>query len=99
MARPIALKPSSAFTKAIEATDMGAITIPPGRYIVSDIIWIKKPNIVLRGAGPGKTVIYCPRTLEDVRPNMGATTSGKPTSNYSWSGGFIWVKGKFSNTY
>jgi len=25
---------------------------------------------------------------------MGQTTSGRPTSNYSWSGGMIWVKGR-----
>lgn len=84
---------TSAIKRAIAETDEGAILIPAGRYVVSDIIWIKKPNIVLRGEGPGKTVIYCPRTLEDVLPNMGKTTRGKPTSNYSWSGGFIWVKG------
>lgn len=84
---------TQAFRKAIEATDRGAITIPAGRYLINDIIWIKKPGIVLRGAGPGKTIIICSKTLEDVKPNMGATTSGKPTSNYSWSGGFIWVKG------
>ena len=85
---------TQAFLKAIEATDRGAITIPPGRYVINDIIWIKKPNIVLRGAGAGKTIFFCPKVLEDVRPNMGATTSGKPTSNYSWSGGFIWAKGR-----
>ena len=86
---------TQAFVKAIEATDVGAITIPPGRYVIRDIIYLKKPCIVLRGAGPEKTVILCPRTLEDVRPNMGATSSGEPTSNYSWSGGFFWVQGKF----
>ncbi|MBF0198780.1 MAG: hypothetical protein HQL32_13780, partial [Planctomycetes bacterium] len=84
---------TQAFLKAIEATDRGAIMIPPGRYVINDIIWIKKPHIVLRGAGVGKTILFFPKTLEDVRPNMGATTTGKPTSNYSWSGGFIWAKG------
>lgn len=86
---------TEAFIKAIETTDSGAITIPAGRYLLSDIIWIKKPNIVLRGAGPGKTVLYITSKLEDVRSNMGKTTSGRPTSNYSWSGGFIWVRGSY----
>jgi ribosomal protein L21E len=84
---------TQAFIDAIKATDNGAITIPAGRYIINDIIWIKKSGIVLRGAGIGKTILYFPKTLEDVKTNMGATTSGKPTSNYSWSGGFIWAKG------
>jgi hypothetical protein len=87
---------TQAFIKAIEATDKGAIIIPAGRYIVSDIIRIEKPNIVLRGEGPGKTVIHVTTELEDVRPNMGATTGGRPTSNYSWSGGFIWAKGSYA---
>jgi len=87
---------TQAFIRAIEATDKGAVTIPAGRYVISDIIWIKKPNIVLRGAGPGKTIICCVRDLEDVRSNMDTTTSGKPASSYSWSGGFVWVKGRFN---
>lgn len=86
---------TEAFIKAIEATDKGAISIPAGRFLISDILWIKKPNIVLRGAGPGKTVLYVTTNLEDIRSNMGQTTSGRPTSNYSWSGGFIWVRGSY----
>ncbi|MDP7308299.1 MAG: glycosyl hydrolase family 28-related protein, partial [Roseibacillus sp.] len=84
---------TKAFIKAIEATREGTILIPAGRYLISDIIWIEKSNIVLRGEGPGKTVIHVTEELENVRPNMGATTSGRPTSNYSWSGGFLWIRG------
>ncbi len=84
---------TEAFRKAIDRTDRGAITIPEGRFLIRDILWIRKPNLVLRGAGPGKTVLFIDKALEDVRPNMGKTTGGRPTSNYSWSGGFLWVKG------
>ena len=84
---------TQAFREAIDETEKGVILIPAGRYIISDIIWITKPGIVLRGAGQGKTIIVCPKTLEDVRPNMGANSGGKPTSGYSWSGGFLWAKG------
>lgn len=84
---------TQAFRDAINKTEQGAILIPAGRYLISDIIWLEKPNLVLRGEGPGKTVITTNRTLEEVKPNMGATTSGKPTSRYSWSGGFLWMKG------
>ncbi|HMO86757.1 MAG TPA: hypothetical protein PKC18_17750, partial [Lacipirellulaceae bacterium] len=28
-----------------------------------------------------------------MRPNKAATTTGLPTTNYSWSGGFLWVRG------
>lgn len=92
------LDDTEAFRAAISATDHGAILIPAGRYYISDIIWIEKPGVVLRGAGRDSTILHITRTLEDVRPNMGATTTGKPTSEYSWSGGFIWVKGGLKRT-
>ena len=62
---------TDAFKKAIEATEAGVILIPEGRWLLSDILWIKKPNIVLRGAGPDKTVLVFNTTLEAVRPNEG----------------------------
>jgi hypothetical protein len=43
-------------------------------------------------------VLYFPRTLEDVKPNPGETTSGRPTSNYSWSGGFLRISGRFDRS-
>ncbi|CAN0588080.1 unnamed protein product, partial [Laminaria digitata] len=92
------LDATEAFTQAIAATESGVIEIPAGLYHISDIIWIEKPNIVLRGAGAGATIVHITQTLEDVRPNMGATTEGKATSNYSWSGGFFWVKGGYEST-
>lgn len=85
---------TEAFKKAILKTQNGAIIIPEGRYLLSDILWLDKPNIVLRGEGVDKTVLHFTRELEDVRPNMSNTTSGRPTSGYSWSGGFLWVKGQ-----
>jgi hypothetical protein len=86
---------TAAFKKAIERTPRGAIAIPPGRYLITDILEINKPNLVLRGAGPDKTTLVLPKPLNDVKPNMGATTGGRATSNYSWSGGFVWVRGDF----
>jgi len=83
---------TAAFKKAIDAHG-GVIYIPEGRYLISDIIWIRKSGVVLKGAGPGKTVLLPNTDLEAVRSNMGATTEGLATSSYSWSGGFIWFKG------
>jgi len=88
---------TEAFLKAIFQTQGGAIFIPPGRYKITDIIEIKKSNVVLRGAGPEKTILFFPKYLNDIRPNWGATTEGRPTSNYSWSGGFLWIKGNYGS--
>jgi hypothetical protein len=86
---------TEAFRKAVTEAPAGAIEIPAGRYLVSDIVEIRRPGVVLRGAGPEKTTIYVSKTLQEVRPNMAATTDGRPTSNYSWSGGFFWFRGDF----
>jgi len=86
---------TQAFIRAIAEAESGTLLIPEGRYVISDILWIKKPNLVLRGAGPDKTILYFPKALDDVRPDPSQTTSGRPTSNYSWSGGFLWIKGSY----
>jgi len=85
---------TAAFQKAIqEAT--AAIEIPAGRYLITDILEIKRSGVVLRGAGTDKTILYFPKPLQSIRPLMSATTDGKPTSEYSWAGGMIWLKGNF----
>ena len=88
---------TQAFKDAIAQTSQGAIMIPAGRYKITDILEIRKPNLVLRGKGPEQTTLFFPEYLNDIKPNWGSTTSGRPTSNYSWSGGFIWVKGSYNS--
>jgi hypothetical protein len=88
---------TAAFKQAIAETKSGAIFVPPGRYVITEILEVRKPNLVLRGAGPEKTTLFFPKPLERVRPNMGDTSDGRPTSNYSWSGGFVWLRGDFQS--
>ncbi|WP_309380862.1 glycosyl hydrolase family 28-related protein [Cerasicoccus frondis] len=87
---------TQAFIDAIAATDAGVIEIPAGRYVILDIIWIRKPNVVLRGAGPDQTILYCPLPLETVKPHPSKTGSGESVSEYSWAGGFLWMEGRYS---
>ncbi len=84
---------TQAFLDAIQATERGAIFVPAGRYKISSLIEIQKSDIVLRGSGPNRSTLVFTKPLNDIRPNWGATTSGKRTSNYSWSGGLVWIKG------
>ena len=86
---------TQAFKDAIAKTASGAIFIPAGRYKITDIIVIRKSNLVLRGAGRDKTVLYFPIPLNTIAPNWSATTGGRKTSGYSWSGGFIAFKGSY----
>jgi len=87
---------SDAFLKAIAEMREGVLFVPAGRYVVTKILLIDKPRLVIRGEDPTTTTLYFPKTLNEIKPNQGETTSGKPTSNYSWSGGFIWLQGDFN---
>src|SRR6478672_1896393 len=87
---------TQAFIRAIKAAEKGAVLVPAGRYRITEMIEIRKPNIVLRGEGPGKSVLFFPKSLEQIKSVKDATTTGIPTSGYSWSGGFIKVQGKNS---
>jgi hypothetical protein len=88
---------TAAFLKALAEVKSGAIEVPAGRYRITGLLEIIRPNVVLRGAGPDRTVLFFPTPLNDIKPNWGATTTGQKTSNYSWSGGFITVRGSFQS--
>ena len=86
---------TQAFLAALAAVKNGAIEVPAGRYVITNILEIKRSGVVLRGAGADKTVLFFPRPLQEIKPDWGETTTGRKTSNYSWSGGFVWFKGSF----
>ncbi len=89
---------TAAFREAIRQSPGRVIGIPAGEYLITDIIEITRSGTVLQGEGPRKSVLRFTRPLNAVRPNWGHTTTGRPTSNYSWSGGFLWVKGDDAST-
>lgn len=107
---------SAAILKAIEKANSikGSVVLmlPKGRLIVSEILRIKRSDIVLRGFGAGSdgTSLYFPRPLAmidkgeslkelteylskyDKRQREKANNIDELFSEYSWSGGFIWVQ-------
>ena len=85
---------TAAFKKAIEATENGALLIPAGRYVLSDILYIRKGHLVLRGEGTDKSVLLFVKALEQIKSNPQNTMSARPTTGWSWSGGLIWVEGQ-----
>ena len=88
---------TQAFQQALQSVKKGAIEVPPGRYVITDFLEINRPGVIIRGAGPDQTILYFPSPLNDIKPNWGATTSGRRTSNYSWSGGYIQIRGSFQS--
>lgn len=86
---------TQSFLDAIAGTASGVISVPAGKFILSQRLEIKKPNLVLRGAGMGKTILYFPKALGDV---YGLTFNSAGQSNWSFSGAFLEIKGSDSGT-
>jgi Pectate lyase superfamily protein len=88
---------TKAFQKALAEVASGAVEVPPGRYVITDFLEIKRSRTLLRGADPKNTVLFFPKPLNEIKPDWGATTTGQRTSNYSWSGGFVVIRGSFQS--
>ncbi len=88
---------TTAFQAAIAQSAGKTISIPEGQYVITDMLEIRDSGTVLQGAGTKKSILRFPKPLNDIKPNWGATTSGQRTSNYSWSGGFILVRGSLAS--
>jgi hypothetical protein len=87
---------TQAFINAIAATPSGAVSIPAGRYKITQVIKVTRPNLVLRGAGTGATTLYFPRSLTEVL-GSGPAWAGN-NGAWSWAGGFLWFEGKDNGT-
>jgi hypothetical protein len=83
------------------------VRLPPGRFILSDILFIERGDIVLQGAGTGAngTTIYVPKPLSEMpRPDVirkieeeiakrdWHTDNGGIYSAFAWTGGIIWTR-------
>lgn len=84
---------TDAFRQALETGGETLITIPAGTFEVRDRITITSSRTILRGAGSGETVLRIPVGLEEIDPSPTETSGGRPTSRYSWSGGFLRIQG------
>ncbi|WP_251096843.1 glycoside hydrolase family 55 protein [Streptomyces sp. Caat 7-52] len=68
----------------------GTVTIPPGTYRIDDVIRIGDSNVVLRGAGSGRTTLYATKNLTELIGVYGSRYGGDKSS-WSWAGGLIWL--------
>ncbi len=88
---------TAAIQNAINATQRGAVFVPAGRYLVSDYLRIERSGVVLRGAGPDRSVLWFPRGLDEVHPRTGRTSTGSPASGYSFDGAFVRLQGDYQS--
>lgn len=82
---------SDALLKAIESIKSGVLFIPKGTYVISKRIDIYKGSLILRGAGPNQTVLFFPKSLEDL---FGNKATGTQQSQWAFRPGLINVTGK-----
>lgn len=82
---------TAAFRRALEAGGGKVIVVPPGRYALTDILRLRTSNTVLRGAGPGRSVLIFTKPGVEIEPRISKTDGGESTTNWSWAGGLIVV--------
>lgn len=87
---------TEAFLRALREAAGETIRVPAGTYLIRDILDISRSSTVLQGEGSQRTRLRMTTPLNEIQPNWGATTGGRRTSNYSWSGGFIHVHGSLA---
>ncbi|WP_245881906.1 glycoside hydrolase family 55 protein, partial [Streptomyces milbemycinicus] len=68
----------------------GTVLVPPGTYRVDDVIRVGHDNVVLRGAGSGRTTLHATRHLTELIGPYGSRYGGNKSS-WSWAGGLIWI--------
>jgi hypothetical protein len=72
------------------------VQFPPGRFILREILFIERSDIVLRGSGSEETEIHVPRPLREMSlqnvPDRFESRRSDGISQFSWSGGVIWVR-------
>ena len=68
----------------------GTVTIPPGTFRVDGLIHIGYDNVVLRGAGSGRTTLYATKSLTELIGVYGSRYGGTKSA-WSWAGGLIWL--------
>jgi hypothetical protein len=64
--------------------------IAAGTYRIDGLIRIGYDDVVLRGAGSGRTTLYATRNLTELIGPYGSRYGGDKSS-WSWAGGLIWL--------
>ncbi|WP_238431341.1 glycoside hydrolase family 55 protein [Streptomyces cavernae] len=68
----------------------GTVLIPPGTFRIDGVIRVGHSNVVLKGAGSGRTKLYATKHLTELIGPYGSRYGGTKSS-WSWSGGLIWL--------
>ena len=85
---------TEAFKKAVEACpEKKVVFIPSGTYRLMDWIRVEKRiDFALRGESRDGTVLLLGVGLEEIHPQQATTGHDRPTTAWSWGGGFLWFE-------
>jgi hypothetical protein len=87
---------TAAFLQALRTVpEGGAVLVPAGRYVISDVLEITRSGVVLRGEGPDKSILVMPKPLSVIHPRV---HPDKGKMFYSFTGGFVVLKGSDEGT-
>ena len=82
---------SDALLKAIQSIKSGVLFIPEGTYVIAKRIDVFHGNLVIRGAGPNKTILLFPNSLTEL---FGNNATGDQTSQWAFRPGLFNVTAK-----
>ncbi len=68
----------------------GTVALPPGTFRIDDVIRLDRSQVILKGAGSGRTTLYATRNLTELIGAYGSRYGGDK-SGWSWAGGLIWL--------
>lgn len=83
---------TASFIAALKAVgEQGAVLVPAGRYVITDVIELKRSRVVLRGEGPDKSILVFPEPLSEINPKENKWSKKKAV--YSFNGAFFMMEG------
>ena len=82
---------SDALLNAVHSIKSGVLFIPAGTYVIAKRVDISRGDLVIRGAGPNKTILLFPNSLTDL---FGNKAKGTEASQWSFRPGLFNVSGQ-----
>jgi hypothetical protein len=82
---------TNALVTALQTVGDGVLFIPEGSYVISKRIDIIKGNLIIRGAGPNRTILLFPNSLENL---FGNRARGSEQSQWSFRPGLVNITGQ-----
>jgi pectate lyase-like protein len=82
---------SDALLYAVHSIQSGVLFIPAGTYVIAKRIDISRGDLVIKGAGPNKTILLFPNSLTELYGNK---AKGTEASQWSFGPGFFNVTGQ-----